>query len=414
MEATRTVKGAIHYLVACNCGCGLVGCFWRHLETFEAGFKCGSGRLSWADAKKLWTSGSKDARLTRRGFLIDDLDSIPSPCWQVKDHFSENSLVVMYGPSNVGKSFKGLDLGLSIATGMPYQGKHEVLRGAVCYVAGEGTGGIKKRIKAWRKKHGQEGRIDNFVVIPYQFDLTCNGQADADEILSITTGLLGGPPSLIIIDTLNRHFGAGNENDTKDMTTFVKSCDRLRTLSGGTVLVVHHTGRDSERGERGNIALRNASDTVFSCEEYGDREGMTIRCKKQKDSDFFEDYVVTRELVDLGDDVTSLVFNLEEEALVLKDVATTKLQRWKNNEEMVAHFADEIEGVEQALTRGKFTEKVQTRMRLANMEPIGETRIKKAINVLVAQGVLSETPENNANHRRVYKPKASFFAHDPG
>ena len=48
---------------------------------------------------------------------------------------------------------------------------------------------------------------------------------------------------MIVIDTLARNFGAGNENSTEDMNRFVASIDRyLREEFGSAILLVHHTG----------------------------------------------------------------------------------------------------------------------------------------------------------------------------
>src|SRR5262249_23253233 len=67
----------------------------------------------------------------------------------------------------------------------------------------------------------------------------------------------------IVIDTLNRCFGGGDENSTKDMSAFVKGCDAMREEFGASVLIIHHTGHDAGKGARGATALPSAMDIAF-------------------------------------------------------------------------------------------------------------------------------------------------------
>ena len=57
---------------------------------------------------------------------------------------------VVYGPSNTGKSFWGLELAASVATGRPFMDSLEVDQGAVIYFALEGIHGARNRIHALR------------------------------------------------------------------------------------------------------------------------------------------------------------------------------------------------------------------------------------------------------------------------
>ena len=71
-------------------------------------------------------------------------------------------------------------------------------------------------------------------------------------------------PILVVIDTLARNFGTGDENDQRDMNAFVKGCDTLREeFDGATVLVVHHPGKDQRRGARGSLVLAGAVDALL-------------------------------------------------------------------------------------------------------------------------------------------------------
>ena len=69
-----------------------------------------------------------------------------------------------------------------------------------------------------------------------------------------------GQPALVIIDTLNRNFGAGDENNTADMTRFIIGLDRLKNDLNTAILVVHHTGLGNKERSSGNSALKAALD----------------------------------------------------------------------------------------------------------------------------------------------------------
>ena len=67
------------------------------------------------------------------------------------------------------------------------------------------------------------------------------------------------------------------------MSQFIKNCDLLRNISGGHLMIVHHSGKDTSRGARGSSALRGACDTEIELEV---DEGSGIRTAlstKQRD-----------------------------------------------------------------------------------------------------------------------------------
>ena len=56
--------------------------------------------------------------------------------------------------------------------------------------------------------------------------------------------------ALIVVDTLARSMGAGDENTAKDIAMFIRNCDLLRQSTGAHVMLIHHTGKDEGRGAR--------------------------------------------------------------------------------------------------------------------------------------------------------------------
>lgn len=56
-------------------------------------------------------------------------------------------------------------------------------------------------------------------------------------------------------------FGALDENAAPDIAGLMRNIDQIRRLSGAHVMLVHHTGKDTGRGARGQSSLRAAIDT---------------------------------------------------------------------------------------------------------------------------------------------------------
>jgi AAA domain len=105
---------------------------------------------------------------------------------------------------------------------------------------------------------------------------------------------------LSVVDTLSRTFGGGNENDSADMASFVANIDKIRAETGTAVLVVHHSGKDDNRGMRGHSILKAAADTVL---EVGGQEGArTVTVGKQKDGETGATYSFNLETEEVGTD----------------------------------------------------------------------------------------------------------------
>lgn len=237
----------------------------------------------------------------QKSYLIQELHLLPSPRFQVARHITEESLTVMFGESDAYKSFVALDMALSIAYGVPYVGQYKVTQSKVAYVAAEGASGIKKRIFAWCKNRGLPFANDNFMLIPEGFDLTGSNRNEewqrlGETILERFSGI-----SLLVVDTVARNFGGGDENAPRDMGEFIKSLDSLKRSLHCSILGVHHTGRELNRGARGHSSLRGACDTMISVAR--SKDGCLIECYKQKDFEPFKRYILKRDIINLADEL---------------------------------------------------------------------------------------------------------------
>ncbi|MFC4353390.1 AAA family ATPase [Fodinicurvata halophila] len=199
-----------------------------------------------------------------RGALLtfQELMELPPLSFLVEETLVQGSFALMYGAPKAGKTFLALDMALSVAAGRTWQGR-ETQRGHVLYVSAEGTGGLPQRVTAWI----ESARLDDLERkrLTQNFRVWRNpvNLCSQDE----TAGLIGAirdeqlDPVLIVVDTLARCF-VGNENSAEDMGKFIAGVDSLRdAFPGATVLVIHHQGKDEEKGARGSTALRGAIDT---------------------------------------------------------------------------------------------------------------------------------------------------------
>ena len=200
-----------------------------------------------------------------RFYTLEELEHRPPPDWLVEGVLVERGMGLLWAGSDSYKTFFAIDIGMCIGTGTPWLG-HAVKAGRVLYVAAEDADGVAIRMLGWRETRGVElPRADLRVHID---GVTLVGE-EGDRLVAAIEAM-DQKPILTIIDTLARTFGAGNENQTQDMNAYVGVADRIRRVSGGAVLFVHHSGRDIER-ERGNLALRAACNTIIAVKRDGDR-----------------------------------------------------------------------------------------------------------------------------------------------
>lgn len=247
-------------------------------------------------------------------YTLEELEDLPPPKYVVDKVLIEGTLALLWAGSDSYKTFVSIDLGMRIATSTPWF-NHEVDGGLVIYIAAEDESGVRMRMIGWRETRGKDIAKANMVLLRDGFTLATE---DADKLIkTITNGFEN--PKLIIIDTLQRTFGVGNENQTQDMNAYVHSADKLRRATGATVLVIHHTGRNQDQ-ERGNVALRGACDTIFTIKKSGNSNKIKLINKppkgKQKNAEPFEDISLRMQQVHFpyrGEEQSTLVVMADDD-----------------------------------------------------------------------------------------------------
>ena len=186
----------------------------------------------------------------------------------IRGILDRDSLSVWFGDSEAGKSFLALDRALHVAHGMKWRG-HKTQQGFVLFLIGEGKNGMVKRVKAWHEYHNKP-ITDNiaFSVIPAAMCQPESVNLLVDDIKKLIDTIKR-KPDLIELDTLNRHFGQGDENSTRDMTAFVTGMDMLRKETGAAISTVHHCSLGAKDRGRGSIVLHNSVDFEYKVSKSG-------------------------------------------------------------------------------------------------------------------------------------------------
>lgn len=219
----------------------------------------------------------------RKRFYLVRLNEIVTspPDWLIYKFLERESLALLFGDSGTGKSFMAIDMACCIATATPWHG-HGVKQGSVVYIAGEGQRGIKRRFAAWGIRYGID--IESAPIFISTIPASFLDDQSIVEVEAAVDGIVAehGNPALIVIDTLARNFGDGDENSTRDMGLFVDAADRIKTRYECAVLPVHHTGHANKERARGGYALKCSLD--FECRLERDEDG-TVRLITTKSKD---------------------------------------------------------------------------------------------------------------------------------
>jgi AAA domain len=227
--------------------------------------------------------------------------------WTIRGLLPKTGLAALYGASGSGKSFLALDMGASIAAGLKEWYGLRISKCPVTYCVLEGEAGMGKRVAAW-EAHSQNEIAEMLRFIAQPFDITV--ASDVQE-LAAAIRAAGGTDGLIVLDTLNRAAPGADENSSKDMGEIIANAKALQQLTGGLVLLVHHTGKDETKGMLGHSSLFAAMDAVVAVMNSKDK-GLSWGVAKSKDDVTGTFYPFRLEQVvvgtdDEGEDVTSCV-----------------------------------------------------------------------------------------------------------
>ncbi|NBX22104.1 MAG: hypothetical protein EBR58_12365, partial [Betaproteobacteria bacterium] len=191
----------------------------------------------------------------RDGSVIEQFNRAANPEW-VRKLIPANGLCVLYGKPGTYKSFVAIYLSAHIAAGLPTLSSRATKQGAVVYIAAEGRGGLHQRWNALQSHYEIPADVPLYFV-EASLDLRESDQDYLDLVAAIQKR--SAVPRLIVVDTLARTFGGGDENDASEMSQFINTIGNLQEQFGCAVMAIHHSGKDETRGMRGSSALLGAA-----------------------------------------------------------------------------------------------------------------------------------------------------------
>jgi len=320
---------------------------------------------------------------TYKPFKIESWQSVKDEPikWLIQDVIPDQSLVALFGPPASFKSFHAMSIAECIASGRPWMGKEINGSGPVLYIAGEGYGGIGARIAAIKQHHKTPDSAQLYVVRS-MINLRSSAEDFTNLILAIDelVQLIGVQLRMIVIDTLARSFGGGNENNSDDMGVYIQSLGKIQNRYKCSLMLLHHAGKDTSKGLRGHSSLLAAVDTQMEILRFTDSMKGQIFLSKQKDGEQGERYGFEAITVDIDRSELGLE-NGSSLVIEASDVGDTKASDAENKPE-----------------KGK---------------PVGAKQkiAEKSLNVAIKTfGSIMDTPEGRKNTITLDQWKAEFTA----
>lgn len=196
----------------------------------------------------------------------------------------EHGLGYLTGRDGTYKTFLALDLALHLVTDQgEWHGREltDECGQQVVFVAGEGSHSFGRRISAWLTEHDvplSDDLAERLRVRSGSVNLFTGGPA-YDELLATVEQT---KPALVIIDTLQTNSTGAESNSASDMGEVTARLQALKLASGGTVLVLAHTGK-SDQDARGSSSIEDDADFVLHVKPTG--TDLELKVTKQKDGD---------------------------------------------------------------------------------------------------------------------------------
>jgi RecA-family ATPase len=177
--------------------------------------------------------------------------------WLVEGLWGARSVGVIGGAPKCSKTWLGLDMALSVATGTACLGKYSVPEPGpvLIYLAEDALPVVRERIEGMARHRGLDlSQVEIHVItVPV---LRLDRDPDRTRLLETTKRLR---PRLLVLDPLVRLHGIDENNagEVAELLAYFRSLQRQLDLS---VLLVHHTRKNAAGGASAGQGLRGSSD----------------------------------------------------------------------------------------------------------------------------------------------------------
>ena len=196
--------------------------------------------------------------------------------WLVKKVLPHGEIGAIFGESTAGKSFFAIDLVMSVARGVEWNG-HKVNQANVAYVVAEGASGFVGRLTAYAAHHSI-----NLKDVPFAVLGDTPSFLEKQDVKDVLAGLKQWPDlKIVVIDTLAQVTAGANENSAEDMGRALAHAKAVARATGALVLLVAHSGKDANKGLRGWSGIKAALDVEILVERdtAGKRKAIVTKMK---------------------------------------------------------------------------------------------------------------------------------------
>jgi AAA domain len=177
--------------------------------------------------------------------------------WLVEELWCTGSVGVIGGAPKCAKTWLGLDMALSVATGTPCLGKYAVPEPGpvLIYLAEDALVVVRERVEGIARHRGLDlDQVDVHVITAPLLRL--DQERDRTRLWEATRRLR---PRLLVLDPLVRLHGI-DENRAGDVAELLAYFRSLQRELGLSVLLVHHTRKNPGDGVAAGQGLRGSGD----------------------------------------------------------------------------------------------------------------------------------------------------------
>lgn len=209
-------------------------------------------------------------------YTVEELNNIQEPPWLVDKLVPKIGVGILYAGSRQLKSFASIGIAGAI-TNQPSLGGYKVAENCrVAFGLLEGFSGFKNRIYAYQK-------LVDLSFDPLTINLSGFSLKDKDHRAAVISHCLVHDIAFLTIDTYSKASIGVNENSSNETAEVIAGAEEIANTAKCCVLLIDHTGKDTERGVRGSSAKFANVDFVFAQKRHSDHISLSV--EKQKDAE---------------------------------------------------------------------------------------------------------------------------------
>ena len=227
------------------------------------------------------SKGEKPLLAPIKIYTYDEMLAMPEACFVVDGVIVYRGKNLIFGVSNVFKSFHAVDVGCSVSTGRSYHGK-AVKKMKTFYAANEGAIGVgRKRIAAWMAYHRipQAERRNIFLI---RDETILPEEASRNNLIAGIRQLVEPGEDFFIIFDIHRGTMNAPDKDDDAADLWIKGAEIL-IKEGATILSIAHSPYSDATRVRGSSHGWGSWDGRLLCE--GDQEKRTSVLKVDRFKD---------------------------------------------------------------------------------------------------------------------------------